>query len=87
MAYDAAGTQFEVKAMTDRARFAADLAKHANEPYGVRGSPTSCAPARFFGAMSFGAWQQWGYPFAKKFDALPRQPTGFDCLCILNSIP
>lgn len=91
MAYDiqgfGPGTQVR---LSDRARFAADLAKHANEPYGVQGKSNACAPGRFYGGTSWVAirnWQEWFSPFIARYDALPRQPTGFDCLCILSQIP
>ena len=93
MAYDSAGFQPAVKpALTERAAFAADLAKHANEPYGVRGDLTDCALGRFFGGAhdyplaprDAAPWQE---QFARAYDQRPRQPTGYDCLAILQSIP
>ena len=53
MAYDSAGFQPAVKpALTERAAFAADLAKHANEPYGVKGG--KCASVEWAKQVSAG---------------------------------
>ena len=98
MAYDVQGFQPAVRVDTDRARFAADLARHANLPYGKHGDfGGPCALERFDGgthgrntAIVGGvhrAHEPWEVAFTKAWDHWPRQPTGFDCLSILQSIP
>ena len=90
MPYDVAGFQPAVRVDTERARFAADLARHANEPYGARWDIWHCALSRHFGGTHFPALYRsdaWQRQFMRGYDRLPRQPTGFDCLCILQSIP
>ena len=88
MPFDMKPSDLPVRVDTERARFAADLAKHMNEPYGLIADAHHCALARFFGGEQPDEQaDDWRWKFVMRYDGLGHQPTGFDCLAILNSIP
>lgn len=88
MAFDTAIPATETQ--IERAAFTRWLAPNVNQIVGLRGSPYLCPLALFTGRPQgpalypHGAWQRL---FIVNVDRGRRNPTGFDCLCILQSIP